>query len=294
MQLPKKAIITLAGSGTRFLPATKAVPKEMLPLIDKPIVQYSVEELVAAKIKDIILVVSQGSRATRDHFGADRGLERQLEESGKRKRLKMIRDISSMAKFTFIEQTLRMPYGNGTPLKAAADLVKGGPFFYLFGDDITRSKVPVCEQLVEVFRREKDAAGVIGVRRMPKAELEKYGVVKIKRGSRNVLESIVEKPARGKAPSDLAVFGRFLFTPKILPIIKRLKTGRDGELWLTDAIFELVRKEKVVVCPIEGEWMTTGDPLNYLKAMVDFALSREDLSRSFRKYIVDKLEKRYN
>ena len=291
MQLPKKAIITVAGIGTRFLPATKAVPKEMLPIIDRPVVQYIVEELIESGIRDIIIVVRQGAKATEEHFGVNRDLERQLKEAGKKDKLRQVRSLSKMAKFTFIEQTQKMPYGNATPLKISASLVKDRPFLYLFGDDITIAKIPVCKQLIETYKKERDAEGVVGVRRVPKKEVVRYGTIKIKKGTGNVIEDMVEKPTVSQAPSNIVQDGRFLLTPKILPIINRLKRGKDNELWLIDAVLELAQKNKVVVHEIEGKWLTTGDPLNYLKAMVELAWQRDDLREGFKKYVVGKLKK---
>ncbi|MFH1890475.1 MAG: UTP--glucose-1-phosphate uridylyltransferase [Candidatus Kuenenbacteria bacterium] len=289
MQLPKKAIITVAGTGTRFLPATKAQPKEMLPIIDKPIIQYNVEEVVNSGVKDIILVTKKGGHAIEDHFDSNFELEYQLKETGKKDRLKKIEEISKIANFIYVRQKNHMPYGNGTPLLIAKDLVADGPFLYLYGDDMTKSKVPVCQQLIDVYKKNPDAWAVIAAQKMPKKELFKYGIVKIKQGTKNELEKMVEKPPINKAPSDLAVFGRFLFTPKILPIISKLKTGKDNELWLTDAIDKLAQKGKVLVHEIEGNWLTTGDPLSYLMATIEFALERKDLKKDLKKYIVKKL-----
>jgi len=291
MQIPKKAIITVAGSGTRFLPATKAQPKEMLPIIDKPIIQYNVEEVVASGIKDIILVTKQGGRATEDHFDTNVELEQHLKKNKKLARLEEVKRIAKIANFIYVRQKNHMPYGNGTPLLISRDLVEDGPFLYLYGDDMTKSKVPVCKQLIEVYKKNPEAAAVIAAQKMPKKELSKYGVPKIKKGTKNELEMMVEKPDADKSPSDLAVFGRFLLTPKILPIIAKLKTGKGGELWLTDAINQLAKKEKVLVHEIEGEWLTTGDPLNYLKTTVEFALDRPDLKNEFRKYIVGRIKR---
>lgn len=291
MQLPTKAIITAAGSGTRFLPATKSVPKEMLPIIDKPILQYDVEEVVNSGVRDIILVTKQGGRATEDHFDSHFELEHQLQKSGKKDRLEKIREISKLANFIYLRQKSHMPYGNGTPLLISADLVDDGPFLYLYGDDMTKSKVPVCQQLIDVYKKNPDAAAVIAAQKMPRKELCKYGVAKIKKGRINELEYMVEKPDLGEEPSDLVVFGRFLFTPKILPIIKKLKLGKDNELWITDAIAELAKKEKVLVHKIDGKWLTTGDPLNYLMTTFEFALERDDLKRELKKYVVGKLKK---
>lgn len=289
IKLPTKAIITVAGTGTRFLPATKAQPKEMLPIIDKPIVQYCVEEVVASGVKDVILVNRRGGHSIEDHFDSNFELEYQLEETGKEDRLKTIREIAQIANFIHLRQKSFMPYGNGTPLRVAKDLVTDGPFFYLFGDDITLAKVPVCQQLSEVYQKNPDAAAIVAVQEMPDEVLHRYGIVKLKSGSQDEYEGIVEKPAPGQAPSNLAEFGRFLLTPKILPIIEKLETGKDNELWLVDAINELAQTEKVLVHRIKGKWLTTGDPLNYLQATVEFALQREDLREKFIAFLKEKL-----
>ncbi|NCO79729.1 UTP--glucose-1-phosphate uridylyltransferase [Candidatus Kuenenbacteria bacterium CG_4_9_14_3_um_filter_39_14] len=292
MQLPKKAIITVAGTGTRFLPATKAVPKEMLPIINKPIVQYDVEEVVSAGVKEVILVIQENALATKNHFSDyNKILESMLKRGGKREMLKMIRDISRLAKFSYVSQKKSMGYGPAVPLMAAKNLIKNEPFLYLYGDDLTIAKVPFCRQLIDAYKKNPDVAGVIGVQRVPPKEVVRYGIVKLKKGTKNVLESTVEKPLIKDAPSDLAIFGRFLFTPKIIPIIENLKHGKNGELWLTDAIDQLARQAKVLVCEIKGQWLTTGDPLNYLKATVEFVWQRDDLRQEFKKYIVEKLKK---
>lgn len=290
MKLPNKAIITAAGSGTRFLPATKAQPKEMLPIIDKPIIQYCAEELSATGVKDIIVVTSRSSHSTENHFDDNIELERYLHEAGKTKYLEQIKAVSNLANFIFVRQKASMPYGNGTPLRIAADLVSDGPFFYMYGDDLTLSKVPVCQQLLDVYKANPDAAAILAAQRMPDSEVPKYGVVKIKEGTTNEVEDFVEKPKIEDAPSNLVVFGRFLFTPKILPVIEKLATGKDGELWLTDAVNALAKTEKVLVHEIEGQWLTTGDPLNYLKTSFEFALDREDLRQPFIDYIKKRCE----
>jgi UTP--glucose-1-phosphate uridylyltransferase len=285
MQLPTKAIITLAGTGTRFLPATKAQPKEMLPIIEKPIVQYCVEELVNSNISDIIMVTRKGGHTIEDHFDDNFELEYQLEQAGKHDKLQQIRQISKAANFSYIRQKAHMPYGNGTPLLVAKDFVSDGPFFYLFGDDITLANPPVCQQLIDVYKKNPDVAAVIAVQKMPDEVLYRYGIVKLKANSTNEYEGIVEKPQAGKAPSNLAVFGRYLLTPKILKIIANLPTGQGGELWLNDAINELAKTEKILVHEIDGQWITTGDPLNFIKANIEFGLDRDDLGPDLKKYI---------
>jgi len=291
MQLPKKAIIAVAGTGTRFLPATKVVPKEMLPIIDKPIVQYSVEEVVASGVENVILVTREGSNIIEEHFKNSLDLEKQLTKAGKNDYLKIVQAIPKLAKFNFVKQTKEMPYGNATPLLASMDLLDNEPFFYLFGDDMTLADVPVCQQLAEVYKKNPEVGAVIAVQKMPREVLYRYGVVKFKKGTQNEYESIVEKPALGEEPSAVVSFGRYLFSPKILSIIKKLKTGKDNELWLVDAINELAKTEKILVHEIAGQWLTTGDALNYLKTTVEFVKKRNDLKDEFKKYVVESLKK---
>ena len=286
-----KAIITVAGTGTRFLPATKAQPKEMLPIIDKPIVQYSVEELVDTGASEIIMVTRKGGHSIEDHFDNNFELEYQLEHTGKHDRLKTIQEISRAANFVYLRQKSHMPYGNATPLLAAKDLVADAPFFYLFGDDITLADTPVCKQLQQVYEANPDVAAVIAVQKMPDDVLCRYGIVKLKEGTTNEYEGIVEKPKTLKeAPSNLAEFGRFLLTPKILPIIENLQTGKDDELWLVDAINELAKTERILIHEIDGTWITTGDPLNFIKANIEFALTRDDLADDLKEYIKSRVE----
>ena len=290
-QLPKKAIIAVAGTGTRFLPATKEVPKEMLPIIDKPIVEYSVDEVVASGVDNVILVTREGNNIIKNHFEHNLDLEKQLKETNKKEYLERIKAIPELAKFNFIKQNKEMPYGNATPLLASMDLLDDEPFFYLFGDDMTLANKPVCQQLAEVYQKNPEVGAVIAVQKMPREVLYRYGVVKIKGGTNNEYEQIIEKPALGEEPSDVVSFGRYLFSSKILPIIKKLKTGKDNELWLVDALNELAQTEKILVHTIEGQWLTTGDALNYLKTTVEFIKQRDDLRNEFEKYVVESLRK---
>lgn len=285
MKLPKKAIITAAGSGTRFLPATKAQPKEMLPIIDKPIIQYCVEEVVDAGVEDVIIVTKKGGHATENHFDDNFELEHQLEAEGKTDYLEKIKKSSSLANFIFLRQRASMPYGNATPLLIAKDLVDDAPFYYLFGDDITLADKSVCKQLTEVYEKNPDAALVAAAYEVPDSEVHRYGVAKIKEGTENEVEMIVEKPRKEDAPSNLVVFGRFLCTPKILPHIENLKKGQGGELWFTDAMNALAKEEKVLVHKIQGKWLTTGDPLNHFKTSVEFILDRDDLKDEALNYL---------
>lgn len=276
------AVIAVAGSGTRFLPATKAQPKEMLPIVDKPIVQYVVEEMVASGIEDIILVTKWDKKTLEDHFDRSFELEHALAASGKTKLLHDIQRISSMANFIYVRQ--KGPYGNGTPILSAANLLNGEPFVFAWGDDLVLSKTPFTKKLIENY--EQNGAPVIGVQKVPKHLVDRYGIVKLKPRTRE-MELVVEKPSIEKAPSQLAQFGRMVLTPEIVSILKNTKLGKGGELWVTDAISEYVEGggRFMVEEVTDGKWLTTGDPLNYLKATVDYALLREDIGAEFRAYL---------
>jgi UTP--glucose-1-phosphate uridylyltransferase len=281
-----KAIIAVAGYGTRFIPATKVQPKEMLPIVDKPVVQYLVEEAVASGITDIVLVTRSGNQAVEDHFDSSRELELHLESQKKWRELEEIRRIASMANFIFIRQGKDMPYGNGTPLLCARSVIhRDEAVVYMFGDDIVKSEVPCARQLIDVYEHYRPAA-VVAVQEVPLEEISRYGVPKLKPGSdRNELEHIVEKPSPAEAPSNLAQLGRFVFSYRIIGILEQMKVGKGGELWLTDAIDELAKTDSVIVHPIAGKWFTTGDPLRFLKTTVEFALDRPDIGPEFAAYL---------
>jgi UTP--glucose-1-phosphate uridylyltransferase len=278
----KKAIIAVAGSGTRFLPATKAQPKEMLPIVDKPIIQYIVEELVESGIEDIILVTKWDKKTLEDHFDRSFELEHSLNESGKIKQLEEVRRISTMANFIYVRQ--KGPYGNGTPVLSAASLLNDEPFVFAWGDDLVLSKNPFTKSLIDNY--EQHGAPVIGVQSVPKEHVHRYGIVKLKPGTQE-MELVVEKPSQEDAPSQLAQFGRMILTPDIVNILRKTALGKGGELWITDAISEYVsRGGRFMVEEVkDGRWLTTGDPLNYLKAMIDYALVREDIGDDFRTHL---------
>ncbi len=286
----RKAIIPVAGYGTRFLPATKAQPKEMLPIVDKPTVQYVVEEIVAAGITDIIFVTRRGNHMLEDHFDSNIDLERQLESAGKLDKLKLVQDINHLAHFYYVRQTRDMPYGNGTPLLAAKELIGDEPFIYVFPDDVVDAEVGAVKQLVDAYEAIGDAAAIIGVQEMPEEVLSSYGVVKPKVGGELIggafsVEGVVEKPAKGHAPSNLAQFGRFVLTPEVVHALENQPLGKDNELWLTDALMEVAKKGKVYAKPIDGTWYTTGDPLNYLKATIAFGLKHPKVGKDFGDYL---------
>lgn len=283
-----KAIIAAAGYGTRFLPATKNQPKEMLPIIDKPIIQYLVEEAVASGIKDIILVTRSGQSIMEDYFDNNLALEYALEKNGKIKNLQLIREIPQIANFIYVRQKRHLPYGNATPLLAAASLIDDDEaFVYMFGDDVTLAEKPVTKQLIEVFE-EYQPTGILAVQKTPDEEIHKYGTVKYKKNGRHPyeIEELIEKAPLGKNPSNMAQFGRFVFTYKYIEEAQKMQTGLDGELWIADMSNNLAHQGELIIAqPIQGEWLTTGDPLSYLKTTLKFALRREDLSKELRKYI---------
>lgn len=285
-----KAVIAAAGYGTRFLPATKNQPKEMLPIIDKPIIQYLVEEAVESGITDIILVTRSGQSIMEDYFDNNLALEYMLEQNGKEKSLEMVREIPQIANFVYVRQKRHLPYGNATPLLAVKNLIDDDEaFVYMFGDDLTLAKTPVTKQLIEVFESEQPAS-VLAVQEVPDSEVHKYGTVKYKQNAKYKyeIEEILEKAPLGKNPSNMAQFGRFVFSYKLIEEAEKLQTGLGGELWVSDMNNSLAHQgERVIAQPIDGEWLTTGDPLNYLRTTLRFALEREDLSKELRTYIRD-------
>ena len=290
MKKVTKAIIAVAGYGTRFLPATKNQPKEMLPLIDKPVIQYLVEECVDSGIENIILVTRFGQSVMENHFDSNVELEQQLMANGKLELLEKVQRVSQMANIVYVRQRKHFPYGNGTPLLPVKDLIdKDEPFVFMWGDDLVKAEVPATKQLLKAWKKSPNAV-VLGAQEVPLEEVKRYGIVKIKEGTENVVDSVVEKPEPDKAPSRLAQYGRFILNHKIIDILwenyENKKLGKDGELWLTDAIHEYIKSGgKAIVAPIEGHWVTTGDPLRYLKATVEFALDRDDIGSDFKAYL---------
>lgn len=281
-----KAVIAAAGYGTRFLPATKNQPKEMLPIIDKPIIQYLVEEAAASGIKDIIIVTRAGQTALEDHFDSHVELEHLLLNNGKDTALKEIQRLPQLANIVYVRQKKHLPYGNATPLLCAAPLIDDDEaFVYMFGDDLVISKVPATKQLVEVYKKYHPAA-ILAVQETPWEEVERYATVRYKKGTEiNQIDRIVEKAPLHEAPSNLAQFGRFIFSYKVIEALRETPPGKGGELWVADALNRLAKKEVVLAQPLEGQWLTTGDPLNYLKATVTFALARPGLGSHFKRYL---------
>jgi UTP--glucose-1-phosphate uridylyltransferase len=283
-----KAIIPAAGFGTRFLPQTKAMPKEMLPLIDKPIIQYVVEEAVAAGITDIIIVTGAHKRSIEDHFDHQYELEAKLDRDGKAEIAEQLRGIADMANFIYIRQK-GLP-GNGTPILNAAHLLNDEPFLVLWADEIFTGARPRAVQLVEAY--EKLQAPVISLIPMETDRLPNYGVPVIEQEVSPGLvkiSQIVEKPKPGAAPSAYASVGGYILTPEIVKILQATAPDDTGELYLSTAIGELARTSGVYGQVLEGEWHDTGNKQKYLECIVDVALSNPDLAPAFRAYLEDKL-----
>jgi len=284
----KKAIIPVAGMGTRFLPATKAQPKEMLPIVDKPIIQYLVEEAVASGITEIIFVTGRGKRAIEDHFDYAYELEQMLATKGKKELLKTIREISNLASFAYVRQ--KEPRGDGDALLAAAHLVGDEPCAVLFGDDIVDSTVPCLKQMIPMFEKYNDP--VVALEEVKEDETSMYGIVDTTRvGDRmHEIKHIVEKPAPGKAPSRLAIVGKYIITKEVFGELRKLRP-KDGEIRLADALKNYLSHNAVYGYQFKGTRYDCGSKIGFLKAVVDFGLKHEETKSEFKKYLIGKTEK---
>ena len=278
-----KAVIPAAGLGTRFLPATKASPKEMLPLVDKPLIQYVVEEAVAAGIREIIIITGRGKRAIEDHFDVSFELEENLRENGKKGLLKEIQAIAEMADFCYVRQ--RHARGLGHAILCAQPLIGNEPFAVLLGDDILDAPVPAIQQMIQVYRRFQ--APVVGIQPVPKSEVHQYGVIKAEPIEPDLFQitDLVEKPLPQMAPSNLAVIGRYILTPEIFKALEKTPPGKNGEIQLTDALRILVQQKAMYGKKLQGMRYDAGDKLGFLKATVEFGLKRQDLGKPFREYL---------
>ncbi|MCJ7827650.1 UTP--glucose-1-phosphate uridylyltransferase, partial [Patescibacteria group bacterium] len=274
----------------RFLPVTKSVPKQMLPIVDQPILEYVAREAAQSGIKDIFIVNQSGQEAMADYFDSSFEIEAYLEMRGKTEMLSRVKAIPRMANFIFLRQTKDYPYGNATPLLLIKSLIKENePFVYAFGDDLVKSKVPCMKQLIDVYEKHRPVV-VEGVQEVPWEEISRYGSVRYKQGTKiHQIAELIEKPSVEEAPSNMAQFGRFVFTPKVIETavshFEAGKLGKGNELWIADIINELAQTELVIGQPIEGKWMTTGDPLSYMKTMVEYALDRKDIGPGLRDYL---------
>jgi UTP--glucose-1-phosphate uridylyltransferase len=283
----RKAVFPVAGLGTRFLPATKAQPKEMLPLVDKPIIQYGVEEAVASGIDNIILVTGRGKNAIEDHFDVSVELESFLEARGKRDQLDEVRKISNMINFAYVRQG--EPLGLGHAVLVVRELVGTEPFAVILGDDVIDADPPAMRQLIDVF--ERVGGPVLAVERVPMDETSSYGVIDVEVNPRlgegvYQVRDLVEKPPPGEAPSNLAIIGRYVLTPDIFPALAATKSDRTGEIQLTNGLRALLKSRPIYACEVKGVRHDTGNKLGFLKAVVYFALRRPDLAEKFAAYLV--------
>jgi UTP--glucose-1-phosphate uridylyltransferase len=283
----KKAVFPVAGLGTRFLPATKASPKEMLSLIDKPLVQYVVEEAVASGIEQILFVTGRGKRAIEDHFDISFELESLLREKGKNDILREVREIAEMIKIFYVRQ--KQALGLGHAILCAKEFVGDEPFAVLLGDDIIDAKNPCLSQLMEVYHNHRGS--VLALEQVPMENISAYGCVKANCISENTYEVIdmIEKPKKEDAPSDLAIIGRYILTPEIFAILENQAPGKGGEIQLTDALHKLLAEQPIYGCRFTGTRYDCGDKLGFLKATVDMALKREELNGEFEKYLRTRL-----
>ncbi|MGE5626578.1 MAG: UTP--glucose-1-phosphate uridylyltransferase GalU [Solirubrobacterales bacterium] len=281
----KKAIIPAAGLGTRFLPATKAQPKEMLPIVDKPTIQYIIEEAVESGIEEILIITGRNKRAIEDHFDKSVELEKELEAHNKNELLKMIREISNIADIYYIRQ--KEPRGLGHAINCARTFVGREPFAVMLGDDVVDSKTPCLKQLIDCYSEYKTT--ILGVQHVPCEDLNKYGIVNGMYIEDNVykVKDLVEKPKIEEAPSDIAILGRYIITPSIFDILDSTKPGKGGEIQLTDALKTLMHSEAMYAYVFEGRRYDVGDKLGFLQATVEFALKREELRKPFMEYLLN-------
>ena len=279
----RKAVFPAAGLGTRFLPATKAQPKEMLPIVDKPIIQYGVEEAVAAGIDQIIVVTGRDKRAIVDHFDISFELEHYLKDRGKTRELQVVRKISDMVDITYIHQ--KEPLGLGHAVLMAKDVVGNEPFAVFLADDIIRSPTPAIKQMMDVYAQRQ--ASVLALQRVREDQVSRYGVVKVSESDGRVHEVVdmVEKPEAGKAPSNLAILGRYVLKPSIFGILETTREGVGGEIQLTDALRTMAQQEKVLGLEFEGTYYDVGTVIGFLKTSIAFALERPGLREEMLSYL---------
>ena len=279
----RKAVIVAAGWGTRFLPITRSQPKEMLPLVDKPIIQYSVEEAVASGIEEVVLVTAAGKRAVEDYFDRAFELEDILEQKGEEKLLRETRELSSLIDICYVRQKRQL--GLGHAVLTARSAIDDEPFALFLPDDVVDSKVPLLKQLIEVYERHKGS--IIAVERINREDTVKYGIIEPREISDRVYQvlNIIEKPQPEEAPSNLGVVGRYILVPEIFDILEVTPPGKNNEIQLTDALQALLEKQAVYACELEGTRYDAGTPLGWLKATVSLALKRPDIGPELRDYI---------
>jgi UTP--glucose-1-phosphate uridylyltransferase len=282
----RRAVFPAAGLGTRFLPATKAQPKEMLPLVDKPIIQYAVEEAVASGLENLVIITGRGKNAIEDHFDISYELEKILEERGKSSLLSLVRAVSDMVHIAYVRQ--KEALGLGHAILVAKDLMNNEPFAVLLGDDVIVSEVPCIRQMMDIYDRYE--ASVVAIMEVPKEETSRYGIIAGKQlpdydGRLFEVVDMVEKPPADKAPSNLAIIGRYILTPAIFDTLTEIGTGSGGEIQLTDGLRRLLDRQKVLAYKFQGKRHDAGEKLGFLQATIEFALRNEELGPAFRKYL---------
>ena len=288
----KKAIIPAAGLGTRFLPATKAQAKEMLPIVDKPTLQYIIEEAIASGIEEILIVTGRNKKCIEDHFDRSVELELELEKKGKSAMLEMVQDISNMVNIHYIRQ--KEPKGLGHAVHCAKSFIGNEPFAVLLGDDIVDAKTPCLKQMINAYDEYKTS--ILGVQQVDKDKVNKYGILDVKYIEDRVykVKDMVEKPAIEEAPSNIAILGRYIITPAIFDILENQEPGKGGEIQLTDALQTLATKEAIYAYNFEGRRYDVGDKLGFLEATVDFALKRPELRDDFVDFLRNRAGKTEN
>jgi len=275
----RKAVIPVAGMGTRFLPVTKSVPKEMLPIIDKPTLQYIVEECVKSGIEEILFITSPSKINIENHFDQSYELESRLEKNGKLKELKMVQEISKMCKIYYIRQG--EPLGSGHAINLAKSFIGDEPFAVLYGDDLIKSETPALKQLIDVY--EKYDCNVIGVQEVDRSLVYKYGIIEFEND--NKIKSIFEKPSIEEAPSNFAGLGRYIVKPEIFDELDNISSGKGGEYQFTDGMLQLMSKQDFYACKFDGVYYDIGNQLGYIKANIAYALEREDIKDSLKEYL---------
>ncbi len=290
MKKVRKAVIPAAGLGTRFLPATKAQPKEMIPIVDKPTLQYIIEEAVSSGIEEILIITGRNKKSIEDHFDKSVELEMELEKKGKQELLEMVREISNMVNIYYVRQ--KEPLGLGHAVSCAKSFIGDEPFAVLLGDDIVDSNIPCVKQLIDAY--DKYQSSILGVQNVAMEDVDKYGIVEGEPIGNAIykVNGLVEKPDPKDAPSDIAILGRYIITPAIFEILERTQAGRGGEIQLTDALKELSKSEDMYACVFDGRRYDVGDKMGYLEATIDFALKKEGLGERLFEYMKKTVEEK--
>lgn len=283
----RKAIIPAAGLGTRFLPATKSQPKEMLPIVDKPTLQYIIEEAINSGIEEILIITGRNKKSIEDHFDKSVELELELSQKGKIDMLEMVQEISNMVNVHYIRQ--KEPKGLGHAIYCAKSFIGNEPFAILLGDDIVDSKIPCLKQLINSYEEYKTT--ILGVQQVDQESVNKYGILDVKHIEDKIykVKDMVEKPNIEEAPSNVAILGRYIVTPTIFEILESQQPGKSGEIQLTDALRKLLTQEAIYAHSFEGKRYDVGDKLGFLEATIDFALKRNDIGETFKEIIKNKI-----